>query len=122
MVLKSDKFTPLMDVIGKQEAMSKDERRAVVLTFLRDHELVLKPNAIYRNLRLHQNITFGEQTVRNILHELVDSGYVRRVDIEAVKKRELVDVEKGSKRGAYMITAKGRQHIGSDSVANLAEN
>jgi len=102
--------------------MSKDERRTVVLTFLRDHELVLKPNAIYRNLRLHQNITFGEQTVRNILHELVERGYVRRVDIQAVKDRELVNVEKGSKRGAYMITEQGRAQIESEPLADVPEN
>jgi len=114
MSIKSDRFTPFIDELLKQGTMSKDERRKVVLTFLAKHELVLKPAAIHRNLRFHQNITFGLQTVRNILHELTDAGMVRRVDIKAVNDRELVDVEKGSKRGAYVITEDGVDEVRSE--------
>lgn len=121
MSVKSNEFTPLIRVLSKRECMGKEDRRAVVLTFLAMHELVLKPNAIFRNLRYHQNITFGQQTTRNILHELVDDDLVRRVDIDALENRDLVDVEKGSKKGAYVITAAGRDKVESEFNADLTE-
>lgn len=87
--------------------MTTDERREVVLSFMAEHGLVLKPADVYRNLRLHKHITFGSETVRNILHELTDEGLVRRVDPKAIKERDLIDLDRGEGRGAYIITEKG---------------
>lgn len=113
---KTNRFTPIKSNVTEYSDMSKDDRRRVVLAFMAKHQLVLKPASVYRNLRFHQNITFGSATVRNILHELVDKDYVQRVNINRVaENRELDTVDKGSKKGAYIITELGIKEIESDS-------
>lgn len=88
--------------------MTVQDRREIVLAFLSEHNLALKPIDIYRNMRLHYRITFGAETVRRILDELVELGYARRVDPERLEDRELVDLPEGKGRGAYVVTDEGK--------------
>lgn len=99
--------------------MSKEDRRLAVLAFLDEVDLILKSADIYRNMKFHRRITFEIQTVRNVLHELVEDGYVRRVDIEKIPDRELVDVGKGNKKSGYVITDKGREVVRSGGFEEI---
>lgn len=92
--------------------MGKEDRRRVVLQFLSEHGLALPQGAIYRNLRLHHNITFSYSSVDNYLDSFVDEGLCRRVDPKPLEDRELVDMDRGKENKAYyIITEKGREYI-----------
>ena len=108
----SDIFDVIMGDLTHMDDMGPGERRLAILRFMDEHGLALKPKAIYRNLRFHHRILFGDETVKNILHEHVEDGYLRRVEPSALEEdAELVDVERGEGRGAYIITDEGREHI-----------
>lgn len=113
-------FTSFNSEVAKRRSMGADERRKVVLSFMAEHGLVLKPADVYRNLRLHKQITFGSETVKNILHELTEKGYTRRVDPKQIKDRELVDMERGEGRGAYIITEDGIEANELESIDDSA--
>lgn len=107
----TDRFNGIIPVLPESGDMAPEDRRRAVLRFMNEHGLALKPKAIYRNLRLHHRITFGDETVKNILHELTDEGLVRRVDPDALEDSELVNLERGEGRGAYIITEEGREYL-----------
>jgi len=87
--------------------MGKQDRKALVLQYLVHTRLALPPAVLYRNLRLRQNATFSESTLKNYLDELEAEGLIKRVDPEAMVEREAVAVENG--RGYWMATERGRQ-------------
>jgi repressor of nif and glnA expression len=93
--------------------MSKQDRKLVLLQFLHEHDLVLKAADIYRNLKFHRRITFETNTVRNMLHEMVDDGFVRRVDVTKIADGELDDVDKDNRKSGYLITDAGREIVRS---------
>lgn len=99
--------------------MGKQDRQFAVLSFLHETDLVLKASPIYRNMKFHRRITFEDQTVRNILHELTESGHVRRVDVQQIPDGELVDVDADNRRGAYVITDKGREVVRSGGFEEI---
>ena len=109
--IKSDSFNGIMDDLANIEDMTSEQRREVVLSFLAEHGLALKPKSIYRNLRFHHRITFGDETVKNILKELDEQGHARRIDPSALEKGDLVDLPEGEGRGAYIVTEEGRDHL-----------
>jgi Fe2+ or Zn2+ uptake regulation protein len=115
---KNDKTTTNMDSY-ESIAMGKQDRKLVVLAFLHETDLVLKASPIYRNLKFHRRITFEDQTVRNILHELTEEGYVRRVDIQQIPNGELVDVDSDNRKGGYVITDKGREVVQSGGFQDI---
>lgn len=87
--------------------MGKQDRKALVLQYLVHTRLALPPAVLYRNLRLRQNATFSESTLKNYLDELEAEGLIKRVDPEAMVEREAVAVENG--RGYWMATERGRE-------------
>jgi Fe2+ or Zn2+ uptake regulation protein len=92
--------------------MAKEDRRRVVLQFLAEHRLALPPRSIFRNLRLHHNITFGYSTLDNYLDEFADEGLVRRVDPGSLENRELTDLPRGKQnRAYYIITEAGLDYL-----------
>ncbi|SDJ32917.1 hypothetical protein SAMN05216226_102153 [Halovenus aranensis] len=92
--------------------MAKEDRQQQVLQFLAEYDLALPPRAIYRNLRLHYNITFGYSSVDNYLDEFVEEGLCDRVDPEKLEERELVSLPSGrTHRAYYIITEKGRDKL-----------
>jgi hypothetical protein len=93
----------------KPEDMTKEDRQRVVLRFLADHNLALPPAVIFRNLRLHQRITFQDTTLENYLESFHRQGYVRRIDPEAMEKYRTEDLgDDSDKRAYYVITDEGR--------------
>lgn len=109
--MKSDIFNGIIDESTDIRDMTSEQRREVVLSFLAEHGLALKPKSIYRNLRFHHRITFGDETVKNILKELDEEGHARRIDPSALEKGDLVDLPEGEGRGAYIATEEGRDHL-----------
>lgn len=92
--------------------MTKEDRRLQVLQFLAEYGLALPPRAIYRNLRLHYNITFGYSSVNNYLDAFVDEGLCDRVDPSKLEDRELVSMPPGKKnRAYYIITEEGKEEL-----------
>jgi len=87
--------------------MGKQDRKALVLQYLVHTRLALPPAVLYRNLRLRQNATFSESTLKNYLDELEAEGLIKRVDPEKMTEREVVAVENG--RGYWMATERGRE-------------
>lgn len=92
--------------------MSKEDRKALLLAYLVHTGLALPPSVLYRNLRLHQNATFGEKTLHNYLDELGDEGLVKRIDPAAMEQRKVVEIDDG--RAYWMATDAGREQA-SDS-------
>lgn len=89
--------------------MGKEERRQVVLKFMADHELALPPRAIYRNLRLHEAVTFSYSSVLNYLEEYVEEGHITRIEPQPLADREVVPVEDEDSRAYYLITQSGKE-------------
>jgi hypothetical protein len=85
--------------------MTREDRRRIVLQFLADHGLALPQRVIYRNLKLHQGITFGYSTVDNYLDDFVEEGLVRRINPKDLDDlpAELIDMPGGKKNRAYYI-------------------
>ena len=90
--------------------MTKEDRRRLVLQFLADHGIAVPPSVIYRNMRLHQGITFGKKSIANYLDEFAEEGLVRRVNPEGLEDRDLRDVPE-DKRAWYIITKSGREYL-----------
>jgi Fe2+ or Zn2+ uptake regulation protein len=97
--------------VPQRNGMAAQERRDEVLSFMAEHRLALKPTTIYRNMRIHRNITFTAATVQNILTELSEDGLLRRVDVKALGERRLEPPE--GNRGAYIITDEGHEEAQS---------
>lgn len=92
------------------------EREDVVLRFVYEHGIALPPKAIYRGLKLRQNITFSYRTVQNILSRLNNSGEMMRCDKEALDEgriEPLPDCAK-NRRTYYYITEAGIERIAGD--------
>jgi predicted transcriptional regulator len=96
---------------GDSGDMTREERVDIVLEFLARHELALTTKAIYRNLKVNNRFTVGQETLRLYLNDLVDRGLVQRVDPEAMEEMEITELTADDRRGYYMITEKGREEI-----------
>ena len=60
--------------------MPKTDRKAVILSYYRDNEVMLPSGVTHRQLVEFRNITFSENTTKRMLSELVDDGLMRIVD------------------------------------------
>ena len=100
--------------------MGKSDRKDLVVQFLAETRLALPPAVLYRNLRLRHNATFSEKSLSNYLSELEADGLVKRVDPEALAKREVVAVGE-NERGYYLITEAGVEAApDADSLQQIA--
>ena len=111
---KTTRSRPLKSNAPERDAMSKEDRKALVLQYLVHTRLALPPSVLYRNLRLRQNATFGSSTLDNYLEELHEEGLITRIDPEAMEDRELVEIDEG--RGYWVATEAGRE-TASDSFS-----
>ena len=89
-----------------RDKMGKEDRKALVLQYLVHTRLALPTAVLYRNLRLRQNATFSESTLKNYLSELETEGLLKRIDPEAMTERKVVQVDDG--RGYWTATDRGR--------------
>jgi len=110
--IKTENTNGIMPKVDKLARMPPEQRRELVLSFMAEHGLALKPAAIYRNMRLHHRISFTDTTVQNILSDLTESGDLQRVDPSQLAERELAEVT-GAGRGAYIVTEAGRERAQS---------
>ena len=110
---KRDQTPEIIGAVAIRDDMAPEARRHEVLTFLSEYPLALKPSTIHRNMCLHRHITFGQETVLNILQERTESGDLRRVDPTELPNRRLVDLDPGEGRGVYIITEQGRERAQS---------
>lgn len=79
--------------------MPKPERKAVILGYFAQNEVMLPSGLAYTNLREYRQITFSRRTTLRMLYELVDDGLMETVD-----------------RGGYdlyRITDEGRAWLGN---------
>jgi len=104
-----------MSEVVEGKAVSKQERKQVVLSFLASHDLALPPKVIYRNLKFRHRITFGGTTVENYLDEFVEEGLIKRVNPAALEAGEAVEVppENNEVRAYYVLTDAGRERARS---------
>ena len=87
---------------AKTGAMPKPERKAVILDYFAENDVLLPTGLAHTNLREYRDITFSEKTTKRMLYELRDDGLMEAVD-----------------RGGYnlyRITPAGRERVehGSD--------
>ncbi|WP_338901855.1 hypothetical protein [Salinibaculum marinum] len=78
--------------------MGKEERKRQVLGLLVESGLALPPTAILWNCK-NQGATFERRTLDNYIEELLDEGYIKKVD---------------EKRGYYQATPAGRDYYLND--------
>jgi len=74
--------------------MGKVDRKAMVVQYLVHTRLALPTAVLYRNLRLRQNATFSESTLKNYLSELeeeLEGTTVRRERVERKLEGDLED-------------------------------
>lgn len=95
--------------------MGKEERKQIVLNFMAEYRFALPPKAIFRNLKLHENITFSEDSVENYLVEFVEDGLVERVQKEALDAGEIQVAGEGDERAWYLVTDRGVEQSGVEN-------
>jgi predicted transcriptional regulator len=90
-----------LDVFGEgmaenddNDSMGKEERKRQVLGLLVESGLALPPTAILWNCKA-EGATFERRTLDNYVEELVEDGYIKKVD---------------EKRGYYQATQSGRDY------------
>lgn len=93
--------------------MGKEDRRRIVLSALAETGWAMPPAVVFRNLKLHQNISFEKRSVKTYLSEFVDEGLLRRVDPAHLENRELVDADDDARQAWYIITEEGRDYLRS---------
>jgi DNA-binding PadR family transcriptional regulator len=94
--------------------MTKAERKRVLLEFMAQHKLALPPAAIHRNLKLHEELHISPSTVENYLEELLEEGYVTRVDPEPLQQGEISSLSADEAgRAYYLITEDGVEEAAS---------
>ena len=90
--------------------MPELDKRDLVLAFLADHAIPLRPMTIYGGLVHTRDITFSYRTVQNIMAELADEGLVERVRVDT-DVGEVRPVEGGDRRAYYLVTEAGRESL-----------
>jgi len=92
--------------------MGKEDRRKVVLDFMREYDVALRPAELYRNLRYHRQITFSKESVDNYLEEFVEEGLALRVKPTGMDAGKIEEAPQ-DKRAYYIITDDGRKYLES---------
>lgn len=95
---------------SNDETVPPEDRREKVLAFIHEHDMALPPLAIFAGLKRQYDITFSYRTVQNALSDLLDDGYVIRVDTKPLREDgriESVDDSGSGKRSYYFITDRG---------------
>jgi hypothetical protein len=92
--------------------MAELDRSDVVLRFCVEHDIPLKPKAVYGGIIYHQDVTFTYKQVRDSITDLKERGLLRRVkvDDEAGQVRD-VPSEAGNVRCYYLPTDTGRERV-----------
>ena len=86
------------------EVMPKPERKAVILNYFAENDVILPSGLTHTQLVEFRNVTFSEKTTKRMLYELVEEGKMERVD-----------------RGGwdlYRITETGRQSLDHTDMAS----
>lgn len=60
--------------------MPKPERKAVILGYLAENDVLLPTGLVHTNLVEYRQITFSEKTTKRMLYELRDEGLVETLD------------------------------------------
>jgi Fe2+ or Zn2+ uptake regulation protein len=92
--------------------MGKEDRKEVVLAFMREYPVAMPPLLVYRNLRLREGITFSQDSVRRYLEQLANEGLVDRVKKEPLENQELVTADPDD-RAYYIISDEGADFVDS---------
>jgi repressor of nif and glnA expression len=92
--------------------MGREDRVDQTLRILVETDMAMPTMVIARNLKL-RGATFEASSVRRYLHDLHDDGLVVKVDIEALDRREVVEVG-NSDDGYWMASQQGRDRIKTD--------
>jgi len=110
---KNGKFGGSNTQANKAENMPPEDREDEVLQFFVDHGFPLPPKALYRAMKVSENITFGYSTVQNILSRLLEDGYVYRLDKDKLDKGilEPIPEDETGRRTYYFISEKGRERL-----------
>jgi len=84
----------------------------VILVFLYETDLPLRPKSIYGGLIDQQSITFSYRTVQNKVKDLYEAGDIKKVKIDE-GAGEIVDVapDESYRRAYYRITEQGRERV-----------
>jgi DNA-binding PadR family transcriptional regulator len=65
---------------AKNTSMPKPERKAVILGYLAENDVLLPTGLVHTNLLEYRQITFSEKTTKRMLYEMRDDGLVEVVD------------------------------------------
>jgi repressor of nif and glnA expression len=85
-----------MGIESDRSGMAKEERKVLVLRLLAESNLALTPYVLFRNLKM-RGATFERRTLGNYLRELVEDGFVERIE--------------GDGDTLYQITDFGRERL-----------
>ena len=62
------------------QIMPKPERKATILSYFAENNVMLPSGLTYTNLREYRQVTFSKKTTRRMLYEMRDEGLVETVD------------------------------------------
>lgn len=94
--------------------MAKQDRKDHLLSVLVDIDAALPAAVLWRNARL-RGATYGRTSAKTYLRELVEEGYVQKLDPEVMGADRQRAVVGPDATGYYEPTESGRSYIRSDS-------
>jgi len=89
----------------------KQDRVDELLEVLVNIDAAVSTVVLYRNARL-RGARFARRTAANYLYDLHERGHAKKVDPEALERRELIVVESETS-GYWMPTEAGREYVRS---------
>lgn len=99
--------------------MPRSDREDQILQFIHEQGIPLPPGVIYRGMRQRFFITYVQRTLSRMLDDLVQDGYLVRVDTAALDRGEIETLPTDTdQEGWYWITEKGRERIGADESSD----
>jgi len=109
----SDEFGGSNSPQNEYADMPAEEREDKVLMFFVEHGFPLPPKALFRALKVTEDITFAYRTTQNILERLLEEGYVARLDKDKLDEGiiEPLAEDESDRRTYYFITEKGRDRL-----------
>jgi hypothetical protein len=94
------------------DKMAREDRKDLLLEVLADTDAVLPAIVLLRNAKL-RGARFEISVTRTYLNELLENGFVRKVDPERLDDRRLIDVDTTADDGYWIVTDAGRDRVSS---------
>lgn len=98
----------------KRENVPEVPKEMIILRFMAENEMPVKPKEIYGGLIHQRDISFSYRTVQGKLKDLLTEGLVQRVQIDDTEGVVKSIGDSDDKRAYYLITDEGRERVAEE--------